>query len=165
MFKFVSLFKLKLKLKFLIAFYLFQTVLLFAAFFAIAAARPGHLVSSPAVYATHYVQPVVKAHYSVPVIKTIAAPVVHSAPLVHSVPLVHSTPLVLSSHHVHSAPLVHSVSAPVVHSVSAPLVHSVVTPVVHASPVVHLSPLYHSYGAVPVLKSYAPAYGVWKNKV
>ncbi|XP_023298846.2 uncharacterized protein LOC111681331 [Lucilia cuprina] len=92
--------------------------LVFAALFALAAARPGYLASSPVVYSSHYVQPV---HYSVPVVKTVVTPVVHTS-VVHT-PVVHKT---------------------------------VLTPVVH-TPVVHASPLYHS---VPVVKSYAPAYGV-----
>ncbi|KNC30110.1 hypothetical protein FF38_09557 [Lucilia cuprina] len=70
-------------------------VLVFAALFAIAAARPGYLASSPVVYSS-YVQPVVKAHYSVPVV--VHSPVVHSiaTPVVHSASLVHAEPLYLT---------------------------------------------------------------------
>lgn len=90
---------------------------MFAALFAVAAARPSVVATSPVVYSSHYVQPVVRAHYAVPVVKT----------LVHT---------------------------PVVHTVASPVVHSVVSPVVHAAP------LYHS---VPVVKTYAPAYGFLKK--
>ncbi|KAI8120232.1 hypothetical protein FF38_09554 [Lucilia cuprina] len=84
----------------------------FAALFALAAARPGYLASSsPVVYSSHYVQPV---HYSVPVVKTVvhktvvpvvhtqvvktvvSTPVVHAAPVVHASPLYHSVPVVSS---------------------------------------------------------------------
>ncbi|XP_037809315.1 uncharacterized protein LOC119602061 isoform X2 [Lucilia sericata] len=73
-------------------------VLVFAALFAIAAARPGYLASSPVVYSSHYVQPVVSAHYSVPVVH---APVVHSAvvaPVVHAAPVYHSYGAVVKSY-------------------------------------------------------------------
>ncbi|XP_037809311.1 uncharacterized protein LOC119602059 [Lucilia sericata] len=86
----------------------------FAALFALAAARPGYLASSPVVYSSHYAQPV---HYSVH--KTL-------------VPVVHKTVV----------PVVHRTVVPVVRTQVVNTVVS--TPVVHAAPVVHASPLYHS---------------------
>lgn len=97
--------------------------MVFAALFAIAAARPSYLASSPVVYSPHYVQPVARAHYAVPVVRT----VVHS---------------------------------PVVH---VPVFRTV--PVVHAAPVLRAAPVYHSYGAVPVARSYGHIYVPYKNKV
>lgn len=53
-----------------------QFVLLFAALFAVAAARPSYLAASPVFVASTV--PVVRTAIAVPVVKTYATPLIHS---------------------------------------------------------------------------------------
>ncbi|XP_061394442.1 retinin-like [Musca vetustissima] len=112
-----------------------------AAFFAIAAARPGYLGGSHVAYTapltTTIVQEPTLAHVGT-VVKSIPTAVSHQ-----SISQVHS-----------SAQYVQPIVTPVVKTIATPLVHSY-----GATPLV--SSAYTSYGAAPVLKtygSYAPSY-------
>ncbi|XP_005185884.1 pupal cuticle protein G1A-like [Musca domestica] len=131
-----------------------------AAFFAVAAARPGYLggshVSYGAPLATTIVQEPALAHVGT-VVKSIPTAVSHQ-----SISQVHSSakyvqPIVVPVVKTYSAP-VYKTYAPV-----APVVKTIATPLVHsyaATPLV--SSAYTSYNSVPVLKSYAsyaPSYG------
>ncbi|XP_023298845.2 larval/pupal cuticle protein H1C-like [Lucilia cuprina] len=90
---------------------------IFAALFALAAARPGYLASSPAVLSSPHGHYVHSSHYSVPVVRTIVTPIVHTSVVKTVVPVVH-TPVVKTV--VHAAPVVHA--SPLYHS--APVVAS-----------------------------------------
>ncbi|XP_061394444.1 pupal cuticle protein G1A-like [Musca vetustissima] len=127
-----------------------------AAFFAIAAARPGYLGGSHVAYtaplATTIVQEPTLAHVGT-VVKSIPTAVSHQ-----SISQVHSSaqyvqPIVTPVVKTYTAP-VYKTYTPVVKTIATPLVHSY-----GASPLV--SSAYTSYGAAPVLKtygSYAPSY-------
>ncbi|KNC30082.1 hypothetical protein FF38_09548 [Lucilia cuprina] len=123
-----------------------------AALFAVTAARPGYLGSSPILYSspTYIQEPALVSFGSV--VKSIPTAVSHQ-----SISQVHS-----SAHY--AEPIV----APVLKTTYvSPVVKTIATPVVHSSygsaplykTYAHEAPLLHSYSAGTVLKSYAPSYG------
>ena len=79
--------------------------MVFAALLAVAVARPGHLYSSPAVFTSQVVQPLVRTHYAtVPVVRQIVTPVVRTVatPVVQSVPAVGASSVVQPLYHSYS---------------------------------------------------------------
>ncbi|XP_061394443.1 cuticle protein LPCP-23-like [Musca vetustissima] len=119
-----------------------------AAFFAIAAARPGYLGGS-------------HVAYSAPLTTTIVQPsLAHVGTVVKSIPTAVSHQSITQVHS--GGHYVQPIVTPVVKTYTAPVYKTAATPLVHsygATPLV--SSAYTSYGAAPVLKTYgayAPSY-------
>ncbi|TMW47010.1 hypothetical protein DOY81_007908 [Sarcophaga bullata] len=128
-------------------------VLVFAALLAVAAARPSHLVSSPVVYTSQVVQPVVRTHYAtVPVVRQVVTPVVHTVatPVVQTVHTV-GTPVVQPLYHSYS-------SVPLVCIFAILFAMASARPSYVAAPLVYPHyPVVRPVYTVPIVKSYYTA--------